>query len=253
MDYKLLEKKWLDSRGQIPEFKNFQFEVGNVLKADANEKRYGATGNVAFIEGFSGGTGNKDSYNDIIIQGAYEETIAKDVHWNVLRHHDPTVRIGFNGEAEDQKRGLKTVSVLSLDNSEGSDQYHLSKLALDMGAKDAHSIGFIPLEWSIKDIKGERVRYIEKIDMWEHSFVAWGANDKAFSTALKQWEKETEQKDHSFGLGDYVDKFFKFLEGAGFKHTEVKDFLLKEEREQQQMERLSKMINQTAAIFKKAD
>jgi len=252
MDLKTLEQKWLALKGKMPEFKNFAFEIGGVLKVATGGNTYGATGNVALIEGFSGGTGNKDVYNDIITQGAYEETIKKDVHWAVLRHHDPDIKIGFNGEAHDQKRGLKTVSVLALDTQQASDQFHLSKLALEMDAKDAHSIGFIAKEWAIKDVKDERIREITKIEMWEHSFVTWGANDKAFTTSLKEWEAELSSKDGSLGLGDLVDKFYQFLEGAGHKHKDVMDFLLKDEREQRSMAELKTMIDQTGSIFKKS-
>lgn len=200
---------------------NLEFKAEDIKQSDDKE--------TGFIVGYSGIFGNLDSYNDMIVPGAFEEALKENPHWPVLKNHDSWNKIGFNQSGQENSKGLKTVSAIALANPEGKAQYALSKLALEVGGKDAQSIGYIAKEYEIvEDDKKGRIRKLKKIDMWEHSFVTWGANDKAFSTAVKAWK--TLNKD--FGLDKYVDEFFKFMEGLGHSHLVVKDFMLKDRIEE---------------------
>lgn len=183
-------------------------------------------GNLGRIVGLSAYFNNIDSYNEVIKQGAFAKTIKDNLNWAVLRHHDSTIKIGFNEEAEETRKGLKTTSLISLDTQDGKEQFALSQLAFKLPkAKDAQSIGFMPKAWEVEeDKKKGRIKYLTEIEMWEHSFVTWGANPKAESTGLKSLT----EKD-GYELGDYVDDFFKFMESVGYKHEDVIKVLKKED------------------------
>lgn len=224
-------------------FKNLSFELEDVKEDSAS--------NVARVVGLSAGFNNLDSYAEIITPGAFEKTIKATMNWPVLRFHDPSRKIGFNEHAEEVKKGLRTISLISLDTQDGREQMALTKLALDMDkAKDAQSIGFMPKVWEHDDSKDQRITYLKEIEMWEHSFVTWGANDRAYSTGLKNWEPN---KESGFGLGDYIDQFVTFIEALGYDHVEVMSALKAKNSEELDniSPKLIELMDQSINVFKK--
>lgn len=203
------------------------------------------------IVGLSAYFNNLDSYNDIIRPGAFQESIKNNPNWAVLRFHNSSRKIGFTEEAQETKKGLKTTSLISLETQDGVEQFALSKLAFTLEkAQDAQSIGYRPLEWEIvEDKKRGRVTYLDKLEMWEHSFVTWGANPKAESTGFKSFEAEVKE---GFGLDDYVDDFFKFMEEVGYKHDMVLSALKARHNNKlsEDEQRIINMFKESSKIFK---
>ncbi len=219
---------------------NLKFEALEIKEDSANE--------TATIVGLSAAFGNLDSYNEVIEQGAFEETIKSAPVWPVLRNHDSFDKIGFSENPVETSKGLRTDSVISLGTQSGKDQVALSKLAFKMGGKDAQSIGFMVKDFRVEETKKDgRVKFLTKIDMWEHSFVTWGANPKAFSSGFKAWIQGRDVK--SLGLGDHVDEFLKFMESCGYKHADVIEIVLKEEKEKQASKSLLSLMQDSISIF----
>lgn len=232
-------------KGELILFKNFEFKA-----EDAKESEDKTTG---YVIGLSAAKNNLDSYRDRIKDGAFKKTIKDDPHWPVLRNHESWNKIGFNEKAKEIKEGLHTVSAIALDTPEGKAQYGLSKLALKIGGKDAQSIGYIARKWEMVNEEGVgEVRELLEVEMWEHSFVTWGANDQAFSSAVKSWKAG----DKSFGLDKYVDDFFKFMEGLGHDEKTVKEILLNRKAQNQNATEALKTMTDTLTkaleIFKTA-
>ncbi len=224
--------------------KNMEFKTEDI---DESKKD-----NTVRIVGLSAGFNNLDSYRDVIEKGSFLKTIEKNPNWPVLRNHDSDRKIGFSSEPVETAKGLKTTSIISLDTQDGREQAALSKLAFSIEkAKDAQSIGFsIPEGGSrVEESKkfGGKVQFLSEIEMWEHSFVTWGANERAESTGLKSFlGKESE----GFGLGDYVDQFFRFMEGLKYDSKEVRDIMLSEEREKQAGDDILALMNNTINLLK---
>jgi len=224
---------------KAPHFFDFSFKTDEVQELD--------DGKTARIIGLAAGFGNKDSWNEIIEPGAFVKTMKTNPNWAVLRHHDPSIKIGFNENPSEVPKGLRTESVISLETQPGREQVALSKLAHSIEkAKDALSIGFNVVNSRVEDIKKERVKFLETIEMWEHSFVTWGANGRAESTGFKSW-LPTEQS--GYGLGEYVDDFFKFMESLKYDAKDVKQIMLKEENEKNAATELLNLMHESANLF----
>src|SRR5262249_32836940 len=105
------------------EVKQFALE----LKADAETRT---------IEGWASTFGNKDSDDDIIVPGAFADSIKVRTPKMLWQHRSDQV-IGIWDEAKETQQGLYVKGHI-LDTTLGSDAYTLAKA----GAIDSMSIGF---------------------------------------------------------------------------------------------------------------
>jgi len=190
------------------EFKNFIFDIKEIKKDHDS--------NTTTIVAFSGIFNNIDLGRDRIQPGAFAKTIKENVHWLVLRNHDTRIRIGFNAEATEEKKGLRTHSRISLDIREGFEQVKLSELALEMGGKDAKSFGFATVK--SKHDNDKDIRDLLEVKVFEDSFVAFGMNEKAFTTAVKFWNPHTKE----LGIDEHTDLFYKYMVELGHTYSDVK-------------------------------
>lgn len=194
--------------------KDLSLKIEEVKETDKSGQKIGR------IVGYSAAFNNIDHGMDLIERGAFSRTIKNNPAWLVLKDHDPRIRLGYNEEAKEDSRGLLTVSALNLDVKAAFEQFQLSKMAFDMGGKDAQSIGYRAIS-ADNDPDNPGVRRIKEVKMFEHSFVAFGMNDNAFSTAVKSWMSQK----GDVGLDEYTDLFFNHMESIGFGHEEVKQAL----------------------------
>lgn len=124
-----------------------------------------------------------DSYGDIILQGAFGESLRKHASENttpaLLWAHDASEPIGVWTKLIETSEGLEVEGKLTLETQRGADAFALMKdgaLALSIGFR-------IPLGGSKYENGG--VRTISKIDLWEISAVAMPANPSARITSVK--------------------------------------------------------------------
>ena len=129
------------------------------------------------IEGWASTFGNKDSYDDIIVPGAFAETIKSRMP-KMLWQHDSQQVIGVWESATETAQGLYVKGHI-LDTTLGADAYKLAKA----GAIDSMSIGYSVKEATYDQPTG--VRTLKKIDLWEVSLVTFPANEKAQITMVK--------------------------------------------------------------------
>lgn len=134
------------------------------------------------FEGYGSVFGVIDSYGDVVMPGAFTQTIRKAEAMGrmpaMLWQHDPSQVIGVWRSMREDAHGLHVVGELA-DTQLGREAYALLK----MGALSGLSIGY--------SVSGEHydrerdVRELTGIDLWETSLVTFPANTDARVAAVK--------------------------------------------------------------------
>lgn len=133
--------------------------------------------------------GNKDSYGDVVVQGAFADDLAR---WQksgnvipILFGHnmsDPDFNIGHVISAEEDAVGLKVTAQLDLENPKAVQVYRLLK-----GRRiDQMSFAFDEIDAGPATHDGEDVWELRKLRLYEVSVVTIGANQETEILAVKQ-------------------------------------------------------------------
>ncbi len=129
------------------------------------------------VAGYVSTFGNRDAQGDIVIKGAFAQTLKSGNSIKFLYGHDSRSVIGVPISLKEDEHGLFgrfRISKTSL----GQDIYTLLK----DGALDSFSIGYVPTE---VEHDGEN-RLLRDIELLEASVVAIPANERALVTAVKE-------------------------------------------------------------------
>ena len=135
-----------------------------------------ADGDEGVIAGYGSVFDNEDAYGDVVMRGAFSETLTKRMP-KMLWQHDTWEPVGKWTEAREDDRGLYLSGKLAVNSTKGRDAYELVKA----GALDGLSIGYRVSE---DEMRGDS-RYLKKIDLYEVSLVTIGANDRALIDSVK--------------------------------------------------------------------
>jgi HK97 family phage prohead protease len=156
--------------------------------------------------------GNVDSWRDIVMPGAFAETLAE---WNakgrlppVLWQHRSGEPIGPFTKMHEDTKGLYVEGRLLVDELQRAKEAHaLVKHKVVSGM----SIGFetIGEEWD----KENRLRKLTKVKLWEGSIVTFPANEQAQIEAVKSALES--------GGVPSLKEFEAFLREAGFSKTQA--------------------------------
>lgn len=189
------------------------FLSGNYELKELDEK-------TGIIVGYASTFGNIDLGDDIVEKGAFKRTI-RDTKgkWPVLKDHMPSIKLGYNTEAEEDDHGLKTKEQLNLESIAGREQFSFAKMALELKTPYGLSIGYSVVK-AEPDKERPAVRRLKEVRMWEHSHVTFPMNQAAMITAAKSWAEKND-----LGLDERTDLFFKHMEEIGFKHSQVLEAL----------------------------
>jgi HK97 family phage prohead protease len=125
--------------------------------------------------------GEPDAYGDVIVRGAFAESIAKRPTKFLFEHGEP---IGKQLDIREDDKGLFGRWSI-VDTQAGTDAYKLAKA----GVLDSLSIGYVTLE---ADYDANGVRLLKKVDLFEVSAVAIPANRNAVITAVKSFADQSE-------------------------------------------------------------
>ena len=135
-------------------------------------------GKMAF-EGYGSIFGNVDSYKDVVVKGAFKETLQdKQGKLKILWQHKWDEPIGKIIEAKEDNIGLWIKAELS-DTEKGREAYTLLK----DGVIDELSIGYSIIEDEYDRDKG--IRYLKALELFEVSCVSFAANSQAIVTSVK--------------------------------------------------------------------
>jgi HK97 family phage prohead protease len=147
-------------------FLNVAFEV----KAEGDKGEFTGYGSVF---------GNVDSYRDVVVKGAFAETIREGKTIPVLWQHDSREPIGVFVELREDDRGLFVKGNINMETQRGRESFALLK----QGAIKGLSIGFITKESIIDDMNN--VRKLTDVDLMEISLVTFPANVEAEVVGVK--------------------------------------------------------------------
>lgn len=162
------------------------------VQADGTFKGYGAV------------FGNVDLGRDIVMKGAFKDSIESKQSVKMLWQHDQRNPIGVYTSLKEDDHGLFVEGKIVLDVQQGKEAHALMKA----GALDGLSIGFQPVTWKYDEEK--RIRTLESVKLWEISPVTFPMNTEARVTGVKT-----------------VRDFERLLRDAGFSRSEVQTILHK--------------------------
>lgn len=148
------------------------------LAAVAAEWKFAESGDAMIVEGYGAYFNNIDAYGDVIVPGAFADTLAATAAAGktipmLYQHQSDKVAGIWTNLAEDGK-GLAVKGRL-LPTTLGRDTYVEMKEKAITGL----SIGFTTLDASPRVNAGDPKRTIKKVHLWEVSPVTFPANDKA--------------------------------------------------------------------------
>jgi HK97 family phage prohead protease len=176
------------------------------------------------VEGYGAVFNNVDSYGDMIMPGAFADTIAnskKTGSWPaMLMQHggmglgaDDMTPVGIWTEMEEDQFGLKLKGKLA-DTVRGREAYALLKME-PRPAIDGLSIGYMVKAYEARTRPEEPRRKLTKIDLFEVSLVTFPANPKARISDVKS------------GSGLDIRDAERALRDVGFSRSEAKAILAK--------------------------
>lgn len=164
------------------------------------------------FEGYGSVFGVKDSYDEVVQQGAFADTLAahksKGTMPALLWQHRSGEPIGVYTEMVEDRVGLKVAGQLALKTARGAEAYELLKMKAISGL----SIGFMTREDSYDRVT--RIRTLKKVDLWECSLCTFPANDAARVQGVKTIE-----------LIESIRDAEKYLRDAGLSRSEAVAFL----------------------------
>lgn len=169
-----------------------------------------------WFEGYASVFGELDSYRDVVVAGAFEESLETRYRAKgrkgvpMLDQHEARTPVGLfpiESVVEDAK-GLKVGGQINMEVQRGRENHALAK----QGALSGLSIGYTTQidEW---DASGS-IRILRQVDLWEISMVTFPAGDTARITSVKSIE----------GL-DTLSDCETLLRDAGFSKSETAAFV----------------------------
>jgi uncharacterized protein len=133
------------------------------------------------FSGYASIFGIVDSQNDLVLEGAFAETLeegAQDI--KLLWQHDFNEPIGVFTAVREDARGLYVEGKLLLEVQRAREAHALLKA----GAIAGLSIGYTPVKYRTDPKSG--VRLLEEVALYEISLVTFPANGKATVQAVKR-------------------------------------------------------------------
>lgn len=135
------------------------------------------------FDGYGSVFGVKDIYDEIVVPGAFLDSLAMQKAAGrlpaMLWQHRQAEPLGIYTSMDEDSLGLKVEGQLALDTVRGAEAHSLMK----MGAISGLSIGYMTREDSFDRVTG--VLTLKKVDLYEVSLVTFPANDAARVQGVK--------------------------------------------------------------------
>lgn len=179
------------------EIKSFPFEV----KATAEEN------NIFTFEGYASTFGNIDYGNDIVIRGAFTNSLAKKSQVPILWQHQMSEPVGRVTTIYEDDKGLYIKANLPKEDTLVSGRIIPQ---MKIGSIQEMSIGFFTKNY---DMAKDGIRLLKEIDLFEVSLVTIAMNPQALVSGFKSFEtvRDIEQT----------------LKANGFSNNEAKTLISK--------------------------
>ena len=137
------------------------------------------------IKGYGAVKHNSDSYNDVILDGAFTKTMMDRPKIPFLYQHDSDQQIGAVKLLGEDQHGLLIEAKYYLNTTEGKEKYQLAKANLENELNTSFSIGYRVKDREYGEQDGEQVMFLKEIDLHEISHVTFPANELAIATSIK--------------------------------------------------------------------
>lgn len=187
----------------------FNGSLGSAVQLDVK-----AVSDSGAFEGYGSVFNNEDTGGDIIVPGAFKDTLAKR-QVKMLWQHDPTMPIGKWTELAEDSNGLLCKGRLFLNVRAGQEAHAL----MSEGAIDGLSIGYRAKSSQFDKTTG--IRRLSAVDLYEVSVVTFPANESARVSMVKSVDVDAIQS-----LSDAEDS----LREAGYSRKEARDFVSRVKR-----------------------
>ncbi len=174
-----------------------------------------------YFSGYGSVYGNTDSYNDVIVHGAFDDFLSKNAPGTVklLWQHDPAQPIGTYKIIKSDETGLFVEGQLLVNDVAKAKEAHA---LLKAGAISGLSIGFtINQDGAVWGNDGKR--YINSIALWEISIVTFPANKLATIQGVKSFETIREFETFLRDVGGMPSAKAKSIASHGFKEGSQRD------------------------------
>lgn len=175
------------------------------VKADGESDEY------LTISGYGSVFGNVDNGGDIVVHGAFKDSIASGRKPKMLWQHDPNQPIGAWDELREDNNGLYMSGRISKKAAKGAEVAALVK----MGAVDGLSIGYRTQEYEMDMDAG--TRKLTKLDLWETSVVVFPMNEMASIYAVKAQDMTQRDIERAFKDMGHSVRMAKAMAGGAWK------------------------------------
>ena len=147
--------------------------------------------------GYASVFGNKDSYGDVVVKGAFAKTLTgwreKGLPIPILWDHntsDPDYNLGAVITAEEDDRGLKIHGRLDLDSPKAAQAYRLLKA----GRVGQMSFAYSVIDGAYVQTADDSFYELRELDLYEVSIVPIGANQETEILAVKAFAESLRAK-----------------------------------------------------------
>lgn len=191
-----------------------KFDAGGVLEtkmATLELKADGEDDDFLTISGYGAVFGNMDNGGDIILPGAFKESIAKGRKPKMLWLHDASMPIGIWDEMREDDNGLMMKGRISKRAAKGAEVSALVK----MGAIEGLSIGYRTQEYEMDLAAG--ARKLIKLDLLETSVVTFPMNEMANIYAMKSDEMTERDLERAFKNMGHSNRMAKAMASGAWK------------------------------------
>lgn len=172
------------------------------------------------FSGYGSVFGAVDSYNDVVVKGAFKRTIdLRGSKVRLLWQHQSDKPIGkFTSFAEDE-HGLRFTGKLNLNVQQGREAYE----HLKHGDIDGMSIGFTTTQEEFDSKSG--IRYIKEVKLYEISLVTFPACEEATVQSVKELRSAFDSltQEQRLEALAFINKFHKSLPSEDSPISEASD------------------------------
>lgn len=134
-------------------------------------------GDKGVIKGYASVFNNRDLDGDIILPGAFKNTLSKNKEVRLLWQHNANIPIGVLNKLSEDTKGLKMTAQLQLAIIDAQKAYEMVKQNMIKGL----SIGFSIID----SFFSKDTRYIKSVNLHEISLVTFPANRLACVDSVK--------------------------------------------------------------------
>jgi len=215
----------MKTKNTIKKFLNFKFELKNVITEEDPD-------NFIFI-GYGSTFNNIDRGNDIIMPGAFRESLSK-ITPKLLWQHDHSEPLGIFTEIFEDAKGLYIKGKMPKADTFVSERVIPQ---MKIGSINSMSIGFNIDEEVEERIGDTTIRQIRKLTLWEVSLVTIPMNAEATIEDVKSLSpfqhfkklEKIEQSEQSLvpfieGM-EHIKDISNFLKDFGFSNSETTTFI----------------------------